>query len=240
MKIDRFHVLSLVLGLLVGGLTVFFVSTGLNQSFSASKNSSVISLYPKTADTVQKDWLVKIDNYVIPKKEFEELYDYTLQTLKKQGANLSQMPSEGVIKGQLLESLISQYAIVVQALKDGIVAEKDSHQLLEMQLRQAIQQLYLQKLMPTDRSQFMPSKVEINQFYEQNKSELAKRGYSSQQVKQLANEELFKRKTQIWIQKTVEEVKEKYKIERNTALIKQLGINTDLPTQNGVTPSLAQ
>lgn len=239
MKIDRFHVLSLLLGILIGGLGVFFVSLALGNTPN-TRNNEALQLYPPTSSEVKSDWLVKIDNYAIPQKEFQELYAYTIQTLEKQGRDLSQMP-ESTIKAQLLESLIGQYAIVIQALKDGVVSEKNSRNLLKMQLDQAIQQLYLQKLMPTDRSQFIPSKVEISQFYEQNKSELAKRGYSAKQIKELATKELFNRKTQAWIQKTVEEIKEKYKIERNSNLIQKLGIGSLLPeNQNGLTSPLTK
>lgn len=208
---------AFVVGLLAGGGILLLTQGG------GPVGKGVISLYPTKASAAGNDWLVKIDDYAITKAEFEEGYKYFLAQVPE--AQRASLPDESVIKRQYFENLIAQYVIDIKALNDGIHKSPEGELLLKTALRQAIYQIYLQKNLPQDKSGFMPSKVEIDQYYMQNKAQFDKLGMKADQIKQYAIQEISQRKMQEWVATFIATKKESFKVQRNESLIQKDGLN---------------
>lgn len=216
--------LALVVGIIIGGGATYLLKSG---SGSSGKAGSV-NVYPSKANG--SEWLVKIDDYVITKPEFEDGLRYFMaQIPEQQRANL---PNEAYIKKQYLDSLIGQYVIVLKAANDGSLNTKESQFIMSAAVRQAIYNFYLQKFIPQDKSAFIPSQAEINQYYNQNKAQFDRMGASADQIKQYAINDLGQRKLQLWVSDFIEQAKESYKIQRNTDVLQKEGI-TASPAPGG-------
>ncbi len=207
-------VIGFIVGVLIGGGVTLALRGG-------SVSGDSISLYPPKSSLVGGDWLIKIDDYAVTKSEFEEGYKYFLNQIpEQQRANL---PPD--TKRLFFENLLSQYIINLKALKEGLPKTREGQLLLRTAIRQAIYQIYLTKNIPQDKNIFMPSQIEINDYYMRNKAQFDKLGLKSDQIKQYAIQELSQQKMQLWVQGFVAQAKESFKVERNNAQLKQLGIS---------------
>jgi hypothetical protein len=209
----QIYAITLMIGIVLGGAVIFAVK---GSGFSAGG----INPYPQKSSEVGGDWLVKIDDYAISKAEF----DNGLQIY------LSQLPAEyrgreNLFKKEYFDSLIGQYVITIKALNDGFLNDKENQLLIKTALRSVIQNYFIQKNAPKDPSAFMPSKLEIDQFNVQYSSQFDKLGYSADQRRQAAVQELQKRNFQKWAVDYMNQVKENYKIQRNNDELNKLGIN---------------
>lgn len=219
-----FIVGALIIGVLAGGGTTFL----LLKTNKVSDTLDVQSILPVKANNSVSDWLVKIDDYIITKSEFEDGFQYYMtQIPDSQRANL---PSESVIKRQFLDNLIAQYVINLKAINEGIPASKEGQFLLKAALRQAIYSIYLQKSIPQDKSAFTPTKIELDQIYKQYEQQFNQRGWNADQRKQYMNQvvapQLSQQKLQNWVSEFVGIAKENYKIKRNEELILKEGITS--------------
>lgn len=201
---------ALIAGILVGGGVVYFVSGGLG-------GNGTLYMYPPKSSP---DWLAKIDDYVITKADFEAGYQQVL----------SQIPEEKRpfirpdMKKQYFESLLKEYILCIKALNDGIQKTPENQIILKSYMRQLLSNMYLQKNAPTDKSIFLPSKIEVDAYYAQNKADLDKSGMKSDQLKQYIVQMLGRQKEQAWIESLVTTVKESIKVERNNTGLLQEGV----------------
>lgn len=220
------YAITLMIGIIIGGAIIFLVKGG--SGFSAGG----INPYPQKSSEVGGDWLVKIDDYAISKAEF----DNGLQMY------MSQLPAEyrgreGLFKKEYFDSLIGQYVITIKALNEGFLNDKENMILMKTALRSVIQNYYIQKNAPKDPSAFMPSKMEIDQFNMQYSAQFDKMGYSAEQRKQAAVQELQKRNFQKWAIDFMNQTKENYKIQRNNDELTKLGISA-VSSPNLLTPNI--
>jgi hypothetical protein len=206
---------ALIAGILIGGGVVYFVSGGLGGNGN-------LSLYPPKSSP---DWLAKIDDYVITKADFEAGYQQVL----------SQIPEEKRpfirpdMKKQYFESLLKEYILCIKALNDGVQKVPENQIVLKSYIRQLLSNMYLQKNAPADKSVFMPSKMEVDAYFAQNKADLDKSGMKSDQLKQYIVQVLGRQKEQAWIESVVSTVKETIKVERNNSGLLQEGVTADSP-----------
>jgi RPA family protein len=220
---------AFIVGAGAGFATGFFVKP--NQI----SQSGMVSLYPSSASEVGNEWLVKIDDYAISKKEFEEGFEYFMSQLKQMAAQQGMPePSEEQYKTMYLDNLISQYVLVIQALKEETFADKENELLLKLAIRDAIYKVYLNKYLPEDEAVFQPSRVELNQAFNQYRDQFAQMGWSSEQIRQYLTQQLAQQKMQIWMQNLVNQTKERYKIERNRELLEKKGIRETQTPDNAM------
>jgi len=207
-------VLGFIAGILIGGGITLALRGG-------STPGDTISLYPPKSSAVGNDWLIKIDDYAVTKSEFEEGYKYFMSQIPEQ--QRASLPPD--TKRLFFENLLSQYIINLKALKEGLPKTREGQLLLRTAIRQAIYQIYLTKNIPQDKSIFMPSQIEINDYYMRNKAQFDKLGMKSDQIKQYAIQELSQQKMQMWVQGFVAQAKESFKVERNNDQLEQVGIS---------------
>lgn len=209
--------LAFAIGLLAGGGIVYFLTSG-------KKGGNTVSLYPpKAKEIAGKDWLVKIDDYVITKEEFETGYQILLSEIpESQRLNL---PDENILKAQYLDTLQSEYVLTITALKEGLHKTPEANVLINSAIRGAIYRLYLKKNSPKDVSVFKPTKVEIEEYYMRNKSQFEKLGWKADQIKRYAEQDIAQKKIQEWVARFVLSKKEEFKIEKNKKLLEKLGIS---------------
>ncbi len=212
---------ALIIGILVGG----GVSYLLLKTVKSGGTDSV-SFLPEKLNSGLSDWLVKIDDYMITKSEFQADYQYFISQIPD--SQKASLPSENALKKQFLDNMIGQYVIVIKALNDGTVQSKEGQLLLKTALRQAVYQIYLQKYIPQDKSSFLPSKIELDQIYKKYEDQFKKSGMNEQQRKnymdQVITPQLSQQKLQSWVADFVNVAKESYKIKRNEDLILKEGI----------------
>lgn len=228
---------TLMVGIILGGLIVLLLKG--NGGFIAGG----INPYPPKASEVGGDWLAKIDDYAISKADFAEGYKYFISQIPE--AQRSKLPDESVIKKQYFDNLVGQYVITIKALNEGIASTKEGQMLLKTALRQAVYQIYLNKNMPQDPAVFMPSKIEIDQFNQQYMSQFDKLGYSAEQRRQAAIQQLSQTKMQQWAAEFVNQTKENYKVQRNVEQMNKEGFNplssgNMLSPNNSLSPSTNQ
>jgi hypothetical protein len=206
---------ALIMGILIGGGVVYFLNGG-------NGGAGMLSMYPPKSST---DWLVKIDDYVITKADFEAGYQALLaQIPADKKANL---PPD--MKKQYFESLLKEYILSIKALNDGLQKVPENQTLLKSYVRRFLSNMYLQKCAPQDRSGFIPSKMEIENFYSQHKADFDKSGMKGDQIKQVIVQELERQKEQAWIESLVNTVKETIKVERNKSGLLLEGVSSDNP-----------
>lgn len=226
----QIYATTLMIGIVLGGLVVLLLKG--NGGFVAGG----INPYPPKASEVGGDWLAKIDDYAISKNDFDEGYKYFISQIPE--AQRSKLPDESVIKKQYFDNLVGQYVITIKALNEGIANSKDGQMLLKTALRQAVYQIYLNKNMPQDPAVFMPSKMEIDQFNQQYMGQFDKLGYSAEQRRQAAIQQLSQTKMQQWAAEFVTQTKENYKVQRNNDLLNKEGFN-QISSGNLLSPSPA-
>jgi hypothetical protein len=216
-------VVAFATGLVLGGGGVYLAKGGVSKK-------DCISLYPPKAKEVGGDWLVKIDDYAIPKSEFEAGFKLLFSQIpESQRLNL---PNEKTLKAQYLDSLQSEYVLTIKALKEGIQNSDEAKALINSSLRGAIYRLYLKKNSPQDESVFKPSKVEIEEYYAKNKAQFEKLGWKADQIRRYAEQDLAQRKMQEWIARFVMAKKEEFKIEKNKQLLEKIGVGDSLGIEN--------
>jgi hypothetical protein len=168
------------------------------------------------------EWLAKVEDYVITKKEFDESFAFFLDQLPE-GQKV--LMDESAYKRQYLNELVMQYAVLAQAMQEELLADEDTVLLLRSAIRQAIYKLYISKSIPKDQSRFMPSEQEISQYYNQNKDKLTQMGLSAEQMKRYIAQQLAGQKIQLWAADFLDKTKEKHSVKRNEALLKKEGLD---------------
>ncbi len=221
MNLWMFLVIAFIAGILIGGGTAYILKGG-------ASGSGYINLYPPKSGS---EWLVKIDDYVITKADFEEGYKYLLSQIPPERQN--NLPPD--TKKQYFESMINQYIMTIKALNEGILKSPVNSVILDNYIRQVLAQLYIQKNLPLDKSSFVPSKMEMDEFYNQHKAELDRAGMKSDQLKQVIVQEIERQKQQVWLQQFMAQVRETIKIQRNNDLLQQEGISMQ-PQNNLILP----
>ncbi len=206
-----FLVISFIVGIVIGGGLVFILKGG-------STGADSVSLYPPKSGS---DWLIKIDDYVITKSEYEEGFKYFLNQIPE--AQRANLPPD--TKKLYFDNLLSQYIITIKALNEGLAKSKEGQLLLKTAIRQAVYQIYISKNLPADKSAFYPSKIEIDDYYLKNKAQFDRMGLKTDQIKQYATQELSQQKMQLWVQGFVAQMKENFKVLRNNDLLQQEGIS---------------
>ncbi len=213
--------ISFLIGLVIGGAIIFFTY--------GKKASANISLYPPKSSQVGSEWLVKIDGYAISKKDFDEAYKYLISQIPEQ--QRINLPNESLIKYQVLETLISQYVLVVKALNSGIYNSEENKMLINYAVRESIYKVYLNSAIK-DPAVFKPTKAQIEEFYVQNKDQFEKLGWKADQIKMYAEQQIYNKNLQEWMAKFVTSTKEEFKIEKNSNLMEKLGIPSTPPAVN--------
>jgi hypothetical protein len=206
---------AFVVGLLAGGGVIFAVK---------GASAVGVDLYPSKA---AGDWIVKIDDYTVGKAEFDEGYKMFMDQIP--AAQKMNLPPENEIKAQYVESLIGQYALLVKLLNERWVQTKEG----KLLLRQALYQIYLQKEAAKNQEAFVPSKPQIDRFYQQYKSQFDKSGLGAEQIRQQIVQTLGQQNMQVWALQYVKEIRENYKIQRNTTLMEKEGISAAPSPQLG-------
>ena len=236
-----YGIIGLGLGIALGVgamLTIQAVTKGANAVNLAGVSGPAegnINLYPSLATDVGENWLIKIDEkYAISLPEFEETFKMVVKQLQEQQKQTISEKDMVAVKQNALETMINIYVVTVNALKVGMIQSNETRLLLNFAFRQSLMQYYLQTLIK-DPNSLTPTKEEIEQFYEQNKANLQTMGLSAVQMKQLIQAQLSQRKTQMWMQSAISRIRERYKIERNEALLKKIGIEGELGQGTGTT-----
>ena len=203
---------ALIAGILIGGGVVYFINGG-------TGGSGMISMYPPKSSP---DWLAKVDDYVITTNDFETGFRALLaQIPEDKKANL---PPD--MKNQYFESLLKEYILSIKALNEGIQKKPENDAMLKSYIRRFLSNLYLQMNAPVDKSQFIPSKADIDNFYSQHKPELDRSGMKSDQLKQVIVQELERQKEQAWIEELVNNIKISIKVEKNNEALLKEGISS--------------
>lgn len=205
---------------------------------TSSAKSASISLYPPTVREAGADWVVTIDDYAIPRAEFEEGYKMTIENITPE--QIAMYGGEGAIKQMYLDNIVNTYAVAIRALDEGIMDSPENQALIAASVRDAISKLYLQTKLPTDPMAFMPTKIEEDQFFQQNKAEIMAMGLSSEQIRQMIQQQLSQRKLQMWMEQVLSQVKSEFKVKRNDEILGQLGISSALGGGALQLPSMGQ
>jgi hypothetical protein len=180
----------------------------------------VESYYKSKGDS--GEWLAKVEDYVITKKEFDESYNFFLDQMPE-GQKV--LMDESAYKRQYLNELVMQYVVLAQAMQEDLLADEDTALILKSAIRQAIYKIYINKSLPKDQNRFMPSEQEINQYYNQNKDRLTQMGLSAEQMKRYIAQQLAGQKMQLWASDFLDKTKEKHSVKRNEALLKKEGLD---------------
>ena len=236
-----FMAISLIVGAGIGGGVVLLLKSGSKVSIAAGSGLGVIDLFPAKASEVGDNWVVKIDDYAVTKSEYEDgvkeafkLYKAQYDQLPAEQKAQIPMPEENAFKKQYMDLLLNQYIVTLKAFSDGVFSSKSSQILLKSSIRQALIQLYMQQKV-TDQSIFIPSKVEIDQYYKQNKAQFDSTGASATQIKEYINQTLSRQKLQEWQAQFLAQSKEGVKVIRNPSLSQGQGSTMQSPT-SGLIP----
>lgn len=180
----------------------------------------VKKVYLSTNET--ESWIIKVDDTVLSQKDLEVGYQLFLNQLPDKDKSVSGDPT---VKKQFLKNLILQDVVVLEAMQDGFFESEEDMAILKSVIRQAIYQLYLNRIIPKDQLQFMPSREEVNSYYELNKDRYAQMGLSADQIRQYIASELSQKKLQLWVTDYLDKAKEKYRIKRNAEVLKKQGLD---------------
>ena len=215
-------IIAVVVGIIVGaGFTSL-----INQGFSPKGGS--ISMFPPVYHG--QDWLVKVDNYVITKKDFENYYKLNIAQIP---ASQLASVSEGVLKKTLLDNLLGEYIINLKAINDGTIDKASATEAL----RQAIFSIYMNKYSPQDKSIFVPSSDEINEFYQQHKAQIDPR-MTADEITSYLKQFLSQQNYQKWANDFINASKSSYRIVSNSDLLREEGVSETSQTSQGeMTPS---
>lgn len=216
-------ILWIAIAFVVGGAA----GVGTMLLINHSAKSASIALYPPTVRQAGRDWVVAIDDYAIPKVDYEEGYGLFMSQISQMVAQQQQpMPDAAYLKQMYLDNLINTYVVTIKALDDGLLDKPENVAILGAAMRDAISKIYLQSQFPADQMAFMPSKIEEDQYYQQNKDQFAKLGLSSDQIRAYIRQEVSQKKLQIWMDQVLSEVKSGYKVKRNNDVLGQLGVQS--------------
>jgi len=119
----------------------------------------------------------------------------------------------------------------MKAVNDGTVGQP----MAEMALRQSIFTIYMNKYSPQDKSIFKPSVDQINEFYQQHKSQIDPR-MSADQIQQYLSQYLGEQNYEKWASDFINASKSSYKIVTNQEEMTKEGITggLGLPSNNQV------
>ncbi len=200
-------------------------NTAQPKKFSSMEDKAMLkefvnSYYFNTNDT--KDWIIKIENFNISQKEYDEGYQYFMSQIPE---GQKPMVDEKTIKKQYLNNLLIQYVVLIQAMQDDLFGSDDTSIVLRSAIRQAVYQIYLNRALPKDKQRFNPTEEEINKYYTQNKDRFYQMGLNADQIRQYATQELSQQKIQLWVAEYLEKLKENYRIKRNSDVLKTEGLD---------------
>ncbi|MFN4215972.1 MAG: hypothetical protein ACK4HQ_01015 [Brevinematales bacterium] len=219
-------VVGIVIGLVVGLVGGAFLMKILSSQRDGAFALEMVNPLPKTKAT---NWMAKVGEYVITQEDLEKGIELFLSQVP--AAQRSQFINNPSLKSQILEELINQYVVVMEASKDKNFDNPENRFLLQAATRQAIYQLYLKSHLPSDTSVFLPSEAEINAFYDQNRAQLSRMNIPASQMKQFIQQELGNRKLQEWVARYVMQLREAYPIKRNTEVMGTQPSLSPLPVQ---------
>jgi hypothetical protein len=234
---------ALVVGGLIGAGIVLLA--GGSSKIRSASGQGVVNLFPEKSTAVGNEWVVKIDDYAVSKKDFEEAAKEAFKAYRQQYDQLPAeqkaqipMPDDSNFKKLYLEEIIKQNIVTLKAFTDNDFKAKVTPAMLSMMMRQALVQLYVQSKMP-DQTAFIPSKVEIDQYYKQNKEQFDKTGASATQIKDYITQQLARQKLQVWQNEFLQQAKEGFKITRNPEIVgtaPSIGVNP-AGAGNGLIPA---
>ena len=204
---------SLIVGLIIGGGLTYALTKG-------SGTSGAVNIMPSKSGQ-GGDWLVKIDDMTITKSDLDDSYKMYIEQIPPE-----KRLDEKSVKAELLESLISQYIILMKISTDNWLNTKEG----KLMTRSSVIQSFLVWNASKNQQAFIPTKPEMDTFYSQYKTQYDKSGMNSDQIKQDITQRLGSQKQQQWLAQFVSQVKESYKIQRNTPLIEKEGYGPGLQT----------
>jgi hypothetical protein len=115
--------------------------------------------------------------------------------------------NEAAIKKQYLDSYISQYAILMKAVEEGVFDNPEMQTYFRAAVLQSVFQVYFQYLMIKTHPNFAPSAEEMNAFYQQNIEQIVSMGLNSDQIRSLITQQLTEQKMQIWMKQQLDVVR---------------------------------
>lgn len=216
-NINKFFILTLIFS------TILSCSKKYDSSYSYLLNG-------------EGDWVLKIDNMAINKTDFDK--DLKASMLY-QGANEEQVSlaaSDSGTKQYYAELLIRDILLLKKAEEDKFFETEEAKSILNAMIRSLKSQYYLQSLLiEASKSVPEPTPEQAKAFFEQTKQQFLQYGiteYNAQTSQAIA--QLYK---QTFAQQTVErqimDLKDAAIIERNDAILGQLGVPTQtLPQSN--------
>jgi len=215
--------ISFVVGLVVGGGGIYFVTGGM------AAKTGYVSVYPPKASSVGNDWLVKLDGYAIRKSEFETGYKFYLSQIPEaQRVNIN----EAALKYQFLESLQAQYILTLKAIESGVLNTEEANFYVSYSLRDSIYKFYLNNSLPKDKNVFLPTKVQIEEYYRMYRPQFEKMGMKAEQIKKYAEQDIYNLNLQKWVMQFINSKKEEFKIEKNKENLDKIGISDTMPQLN--------
>lgn len=212
---------AFVVGLLAGGGIMFAVKGG---GVKMSGESGV-SIMPVKAKDAGSDWVIKIDDYVITRSEYES---GAKEAYKQYKAQYDQLPAdqkmkvpvydEATVKKVYLENLLQQYIVVLKAMGESGFNTAENMLVIKSGLRQLVMQQYLLTKAPNQKT-FEPTNDEVNKYYTQNRAQLEATGMPMSQLIEAIKRQLAQQKQQEWLAGFVGQVKENFKVTRNTDVL---------------------
>lgn len=197
-------------------LTALFV---LPLSLSAESQITKFLKDSFLTTTSNNNWIFQIDNVFLTSDEFRRGYNEFISNISPEQVS----GNESAIKKQYLESYLSQYAILMKAVEDGVFESPEMQTYFRAAVLQSVFQVYFQWLMMKTHPDFTPTAEEMNAFYQQNLEQIVAMGLNSDQIRSLIGQQLTEQKMQIWMKQQLDIVKEEYRIKRNTERLRTLG-----------------
>ncbi len=203
-------------------ISIFSFIVSCSKSSSTSSSDSVAYL-----SGGQGDWVIKIDNLTINQTNFNK--DLTASMLY-QGANEEQIAlakNDAATKQYYSEVLIRDVLLLKKAEADKFFETEEAKSILNAMIRSLKAQYYLQNLLiEASKSVPDPTPDQAKAFFEQAKPQLAQYGileYNLQTAPAIAQfyKQTFAQQT---VERQITDLKDAAIIERNDAVLGQLGV----------------
>lgn len=210
-------------------LSTLFLFSPLYSQNSKNNNRELYQklapyLIPETNKNI-KDWLFKVDDFNFSYQNFKISFNYMLSNLPDNQLSLLDTNKMIDLEKQYIEQYITENILVISAFDEKILESREAEEFLQIALVKAISQYYLQYHFPKDKNTLMPSKEEINQYYQSNRERFVELGMNAEQIQQVATQELAQAKVKKWMEEKITLLKESYRIKRNQDLLKNKGLN---------------
>lgn len=167
-----------------------------------------------------QEWIIEVNGMKFPARGLEIGLDVLEENLKKGDVSREEKKR---IKNHYVQTYIDQSSILANSYTQ-VLENPEIDVLLQEFLRQAATQLWLEEQMKKDSDAVIPTKEEIDQYYQANSDRLFRLGLSASQIKTYTEQELRQAKLQAWTTSQLAKFKEQNKVTINPKLKKKFGI----------------